>query len=445
MGKSTTKPVQIVVLDDDPTGIQTVHSCYMLTQWDADILRDAFADSHRFFYILTNTRAYEPEMVRRIIHTAVRNVMLVNQEFGYEILFISRSDSTLRSHFPLEVDTIAETARQEIGRSFDAVFLVPSFFEAGRFTREDTHYLIVNGRSVPTSETEFARDSVFGYSSSHLPEYIEEKTGGRIRADQVRSLSLDFLRKSNTGEMVEFFQKLDDRSYVVVNAESYDDLYRFSRSLLASVSRGKHFLLQSAASLVKALSDIPDRPLLGPNIRNLPGPGIVVVGSYVQTATDQLNVLISHPNTRPHQLDATAIIKSPQEELGRIQPFLRHCRENGKTPVVYTPRQELLFPSKADRLQAGLKISSFLARLLKELPYLPSFVISKGGITSHVAMVEGMQVSKARVLGQILPGIPVIAVERGGQGKTIPFVICPGNVGDKRLLLSIFSTLDTTA
>jgi uncharacterized protein YgbK (DUF1537 family) len=74
--------------------------------------------------------------------------------------------------------------RKELG-NFDAHFLTPAFFEGGRFTRDSIHYLNVNGVPTPVHETEFARDSVFGYRHSYLPDYVEEKTAGRIKASEV--------------------------------------------------------------------------------------------------------------------------------------------------------------------------------------------------------------------------------------------------------------------
>ena len=100
-------------------------------------------------------------------------------------ILVSRSDSTLRGHYPVETDVIAE----ELG-PFDAHFLVPAFFEGGRITRESVHYLLVNGIETPVHETEFARDSVFGYRHSYLPDYVEEKTTGSIKAEKVERFLL---------------------------------------------------------------------------------------------------------------------------------------------------------------------------------------------------------------------------------------------------------------
>ena len=96
-------------------------------------------------------------------------------------MVVSRSDSTLRGHYPVETDVI----EKELG-PFDAHFLIPAFIEAGRITRDSVHYQRVEGKDIPVHETEFARDSVFGYKNSFLPDYVEERTRGRIKSSRVK-------------------------------------------------------------------------------------------------------------------------------------------------------------------------------------------------------------------------------------------------------------------
>jgi len=104
MGDELSMQTQIIILDDDPTGIQTVHGCLALTCWDAETLCRAFEDACPFFYVLTNTRAYAREQARQIVVDAVQAIVTVNRAYQRRLVFISRSDSTLRSHFPLEIE-----------------------------------------------------------------------------------------------------------------------------------------------------------------------------------------------------------------------------------------------------------------------------------------------------------------------------------------------------
>ncbi len=176
---------KIIVLDDDPTGSQTVHSCLLLTCWDITTLKEGLLDDAPLFFVLTNTRGMDAESAAGITREVCVNLKQALEEInlsGHTInpLIVSRSDSTLRGHYPVETDVIAE----ELG-PFDAHFMVPAFFEGGRFTKDSVHYLMVDDKPVPVHETEFARDSVFGYQHSYLPDYVEEKTQGRIKANEV--------------------------------------------------------------------------------------------------------------------------------------------------------------------------------------------------------------------------------------------------------------------
>ena len=62
------------------------------------------------------------------------------------------------------------------------VLLAPYFFEGGRLTAHDMHY-VANpaGELTLAADTEFANDKVFGYTQSNLRAYVEEKTNGEVK------------------------------------------------------------------------------------------------------------------------------------------------------------------------------------------------------------------------------------------------------------------------
>ena len=103
---------RMVVLDDDPTGIQTVHGCRLLTSWDMNAVRDALLDKVPFFYMLTNTRAMTRQEASQVIEDAMETVIDANKEYGFRMIFVSRSDSCLRGHFPLETDVMQHVLRR---------------------------------------------------------------------------------------------------------------------------------------------------------------------------------------------------------------------------------------------------------------------------------------------------------------------------------------------
>ncbi|KAG6544866.1 hypothetical protein Mapa_013556 [Marchantia paleacea] len=116
----------LVVLDDDPTGTQTVHGVNVLTDWGVDVLKEEFQKKPACFFILTNSRA-------------------------------------------LNHEEEPNAAASVIGES-DAWIICPFFLQGGRYTINDIHYVADENMLVPAGKTEFAKDAVFGYKSSNLRE-----------------------------------------------------------------------------------------------------------------------------------------------------------------------------------------------------------------------------------------------------------------------------------
>jgi uncharacterized protein YgbK (DUF1537 family) len=446
-----------IILDDDPTGIQTVHDCLAVTDWKKSTIRTALNDEEDFFYILTNARALGPDKAREQIRGAVEAVCSALEEresaerrresSEEEIVpvFVARGDSTLRGHFPLEVETIRESL-EACGRQsrFDAVFLIPAFFEAGRYTRDDTHYLIDAGKELKTSDSEFARDSVFAYRDSHLPSYIEEKTGGRVRAEEVASVSLELLRNADSGALEEFLDGLEAERYVVVNCSSYEDLDRFTAGARRAIERGKRFLFHSSSSFPKSFNRNPDRGLIKrEELKLREGHGLVVVGSHVPKTTRQLYALLDNPTTSGIELDVEKVLsggESRSRERERILGSIAGIHQEGLTPVLYTPREELSFGNAQERLDAGTKISAFLVEIVGAKLEALDFLVSKGGITSHDILVSGLGPEFVRVLGQVHPGVPAVELPAGHPSEGMPYVIFPGNVGDDTTLELVYRT-----
>ena len=216
------KEWKMVVLDDDPTGIPTVHGCLLITQWDEDSVRKGFADAEPFFYILTNTRAMTREDAEQVTHEAMEMVIKVNQDYGYRLIVVSRSDSCLRGHFPLETDVMRSCLLSHGYDVMEKTPFCPAFIEAGRVTIDGVHYMRDGERLIPVSETEFARDNVFAYHTSVLRDYIQEKSANP-----------------------------DD--YIIVNAQGYDELRAFADTVLSD-GIAEHVVIRSSSSLPKAIS-----------------------------------------------------------------------------------------------------------------------------------------------------------------------------------------------
>lgn len=432
---------KIIVLDDDPTGSQTVHSCLLLTRWDTATLRSALLDAAPLFFVLTNTRGMDAARAAAVTREACRNLKhvladLAAQGRACNPIFVSRSDSTLRGHYPVETDVMAE----ELG-PFDAHFLTPAFFEGGRYTRDGIHYLLVDGTPTPVAETEFARDSVFGYRHSFLPDYVEEKTAGRIRAAEVERFSLADVR----GEVGERLMALAGNACGVVDAETQDDLNRFAAQVRAAAARGKRFLFRSAASLLTALARLPPQPVAAEAMRAYVRdgrPGAVLVGSHVKKTTAQLAKLLAQPGVAALEVEVDRIAGERATLLAAILARAAAAHAQGLTPVIYTSRGERQFQDTATRLAFGAAVSAFLMDVVRGLPASLGFLISKGGITSNDVLSDGLALRAARVLGQILPGCSVVrCADDHPRFPGLPVVIFPGNVGDDDALATAYRRL----
>ena len=300
---------KLVVLDDDPTGVQTVHDVSVYTDWEEESIRKGFEEKESMFFILTNSRSFSVEETTRVHLDIAARVAKVARELGQDFMIISRGDSTLRGHYPLETQLLAEgladgnTAGPEKtaadngasagSTAVDGEIICPFFPEGGRYTMDNIHYVKEQDNLVPAGMTEFARDKTFGYKSSDLTEYVEEKTEGKYHKEDCITISLDELNALDVQGIKEKLMSAQNMAKIIVNAVSYADLKVFCAALVLAMKEGKHYMARTAAAFTKVMGRISDQPLLGRE--QLEGDtkngGIVLIGSHVKKTTDQLNCL----------------------------------------------------------------------------------------------------------------------------------------------------------
>jgi uncharacterized protein YgbK (DUF1537 family) len=463
---------KVVVLDDDPTGTQTVHDVAVLTSWEVETLRSEFNSVESCFYILTNSRSFPPEDARALILTLAKNLRAAAGARSFTL--VSRSDSTLRGHFPLETDALAEVLGP-----FDATLLIPYFEDGGRYTIADTHYLADGDTLLPTAETPFARDAAFGYRSSHLPTYAEEKSGGRVKAVEVQSISLADLRLGGPEAIAARLLALPQGSLVVVNAAAPSDLDVFVTGLLAAETQGRRYCFRTAAQFPAARLALERRPLLTARALELlnnasersarqsssrdyqapgavfpppekyrkpvaglkepqkPAPGVLpntggltMVGSYVPTTTRQLAKLAENEHLLRIELRVEQLLSSRRRDLlSNVAATLTKALSSAQDVVVFTSRPLVAGDNPARSLQIGSRISEALVELVRGLEIRPRYIVAKGGITSSDLATRALGVKRALVLGQLVPGVPVWRLGLEAKFPGLIYVVFPGNVG----------------
>ncbi|MEY8353107.1 four-carbon acid sugar kinase family protein [Lachnospiraceae bacterium 54-53] len=440
---------KIIALDDDPTGVQTVHDVSVYTGWDVESIRQGFHEENRLFYILTNSRGFTEKRTIEIHKEIVKNICAVAKEEKQKFMIISRSDSTLRGHYPAETNVIREALKEEAAIQVDGEILCPFFREGGRFTINDVHYVKYGDELVPSGETEFARDKTFGYRASDLKEYIEEKTKGQYQAKDVISVSIEDLRKLNIDGIKAQLMAVSDFQKIIVNAAGDGDVRAFSIALYRAVKNGKQFLFRTAAAFVREAGGIESRELLTKRevvpVQRENG-GMVIVGSHTAKTTEQLEELLSLEDTVGIHFHSALVLNREafEEEIMRIHQEIRRVLPEGKCAVVYTDRNVLSLENDTEEeaLLRSVRISDAVQSFVRDLDVRPGFLLAKGGITSSDIGTKGLGVKRATVMGQIYPGVPVWKTGSESKFPDMAYVIFPGNVGGKLALKQVVAILN---
>jgi uncharacterized protein YgbK (DUF1537 family) len=440
---------KIVVLDDDPTGVQTVNNISVYTDWEQKSIEDGFKENNSMFFILTNSRGFTSERTSQVHKEIASNITDVSKITGKDFFLISRGDSTLRGHYPLETQTLADEIEKLSDKKIDGEIIFPFFKEGGRFTIDNVHYVKEGDQLIPAGQTEFAKDKTFGYRSSDLTKWCEEKTEGKFKAEEITCITLENLRNIEVDKITQQLLMVKDFNKVVVNAVDYIDAKVFAIAFADAVIKGKEFILRSAAAITKVLGGVQDKELLTKKElidKDIHNGGIILVGSHVNKTTMQMEELkkcrfpIEFIEFNQHLVLVEGGLEG---EVQRVISVAEDKIKQGKTVVVYTRRDRFDLPTedKEKQLVISVKISDAVTSIIGKLSIRPNFIIAKGGITSSDVGTKALRVKKATVMGQIKPGVPVWMTGEESKFPNMPYIIFPGNVGEDSTLKEAVETL----
>lgn len=445
----------LIVLDDDPTGTQSVADLPVLTQWEPQDFRWAFDLRVPAIYVLTNTRGLSAD------EAAERNKQIVANALdaadGIPLVFVSRGDSTLRGHFPLETDVIAHTLKERAGVEVDGVVIALAFPEAGRVTINGVHYMrSMNDELTPVADTEFARDATFGFSHSRLADYVEEKSAGRLTASSVIEINLGILR---AGPLViaDALEAAVRGTHIAVDAVTENDLRMLALGLAESERRGKRFIYRAGPPLVRARigqavrAPLTDAEVFG-HTNAVHGGGLIVVGSHVSTTTRQLSHLAeSHASAVTVELNVEKLFSAEPHTHANsyLDSVVAQIVDvmSGADVILHTSRTLVRTTNPSRNLEIARTVSAAVVEVVQRVltRTRPRFVIAKGGITSSDVATHGLAIRHAIVRGSLLPGIVSVWEPIGGPATGIPYVVFAGNVGDDDSLLLAVRTLSAFA
>ena len=437
---------RLLILDDDPTGSQCVAGIDVAFDDDPAIPVDALSESGSACFVLTNTRALDEDEAVRMNRRVVGGVL----DGGIPargLHVVSRSDSTLRGHVIAEPVAIADELAAH-GTEVDAFILCPAMIEAGRFTEGDIHYATVDGTAVEVAETDFARDATFGYTSSDLREFLQERSGGAVPAAEVLSIGLDDIRSAGAGRVREILAGARDRRWVVVNATRYSDMEVVAEAVAELEAEGRTFVSRCAPSFVRPLAGQSEAHVVGAETITIPGArlghGLVVVGSHVGLTTKQLRAVQARGTLTECELHVPSLLDERREP--HLADVTARVREGLQTDdcVVYTSRGLVSTDDPAESLAIARSVSDAVVEVVQRVrDARPAWVVAKGGITSHEVAASGLGIRRAQVEGQFWAGQVSLfsAQEAPEEVMGMPYVVFPGNVGGEQALAEVVDTL----
>jgi uncharacterized protein YgbK (DUF1537 family) len=219
-------------------------------------------------------------------------------------------------------------------------------------------------------------------------------------------------------------------SCVAVDAETNEDIHEIARGIDLAWAHGIEFVLRCSPALAAALAratadafaEVPAAPRL-----------VVVCGSFVDRTTRQLaHLLADHPGTLL-EVDIDAAQSDPVAEGERLKTCARALLDSGSIAVVSTPRVDV--HGHAGR-GAGDRLTAALATVAGALADEIDLLVLKGGATSASIVAAGLGADVVDVVGPVGHGASLWSVPVG-DGRLLPTIVAPGNVGDDGALADL--------
>ncbi len=447
--------MKIIVIDDDPTGSQTVHDCLLLLKWDYETLLKGLKNKSNLLFILANTRSLsEKEVIQRLGEICFSLKKVLNK-LGFtrnDYLLVTRGDSTLRGHNFLEPKVI----NQLLG-PYDATFHIPAFIEGKRITINGEHYV----NNLPINQTIFAKDEIFGFKTSNIKDILQAKSNQELNENQIQNINLkdiQLLEIDQKNKVYQFIKDLKSNPHIILDISDYYQLEKFS-SVIRHLIKKKRFLFRTAASFINSISEIKKdekdktyfSSLRRKNKKNYFMNGLIIIGSSVNLTTIQMNKILEIKDFKAIELDVMNFYKIYklrnnlcQMEFLKKQTLLsiRSTLKRNLIPVLFTSRKIFTCKNKSNLLKFHNCLSLFIADIVLEIKYEIGYLISKGGITSNTILTNGFDADFVYLEGQVLPGISLVTLKMSDSNEKFPIVTFPGNIGDETSLVKVIEALE---
>jgi uncharacterized protein YgbK (DUF1537 family) len=168
---------------------------------------------------------------------------------------------------------------------------------------------------------------------------------------------------------------------------------------------------------------------------------LFVIGSYVPKTTAQLNALLSRADVMALAVEVDQLLDDCSATVRSIVDAADLALRQEKTTVIYTSRRYVGAAGGESDLSIGQQVSAGLIEIVRGITVRPRYLVAKGGITSSDVATKGLNVRRALVAGQILPGVPLWQIGEESRHPGLPYIVFPGNVGDDEALVTVMERL----
>lgn len=437
---------QLVVIDDHSTGSQSMADVPILTAWSADLIEWALATDAPAIFIVTNARSLGPSAAENRYWEVMAAVIDVAASMKRSVAFAVRSDSGLRSHYPLDSDVMVNAIESSSRSHIDGVITIAAFPEAGRITVDGVHYASEAGTVTPIAETRFAREPGFAYTTSDLRHWIVEKTRGRYQLSDIVYVGLATIRSSPDAVAAQLMNVRGGQP-VVMDAVTEDDLRAISIGVLRAMAVGKTFLYRVTAPFVRAIVGQPIHDALTvTDINSRRGAatglhGLIVVGNPVPFTRRQVRELTQRRPIRTLALSVPALLDTRRD--AHLEDVVTRAVEGLAISSVVVQLTDLV---TGNDTEGDSTVDPRIASAINEVVFQISkrehlaFVVARGG-SIVPAVAQGLAVRRAMVRGPLLPGIVSWWEPVSGRIKGVPFAVYAGGVGDDAGLADVVDKL----
>lgn len=413
---------RVVVLDDDPTGTQSVANVEVILHPTLPAYQRFFRGTERTVYVLTNTRSFKQAAAVELVRKICVEIQQAASETEAEVSILLRGDSTLRGHVFAEMDVLAEANHNAV------LLFVPAFPDGGRVTLDGVHYLVSATGKIPVAQTEFARDATFGYRSVSMVEWVAERGQGR----QALSLPLAQTRSQGAVALTRALLEAPAGMVVVPDAETNEDLEMLVQGLLEAEARGRAIVVRSASPFAALRAGLHPASVQ-PELTSQKNRVLVVCGSHTEASSQQLARLEKHAGPALTIPTDRLLAEGLALVVSHLADQVEQALTEQRFAILATER---LRQARHNDLSIGARVMSALTAIVTRVAQSCDAVIAKGGITSAQVATEGLAATRAYVQGQLEPGVSLWNLTLS-TGRTLPYAVIPGNIGHEQTLVHI--------